>query len=39
MPMNVQNPLTMFRPVLWIAAAAFCAGFGGYLMLGGPSLR
>lgn len=29
-----QSPLAMFRPVLWLAAAAFAAGFGGYLMLG-----
>jgi len=38
-PMNVQpplgqSPLAMFRPVLWLAAAAFAAGFGGYLLLG-----
>ena len=31
--MTFHPPLTMFRPVLWIAAAAFCAGFGGYVML------
>jgi uncharacterized membrane protein len=29
-----QTPLDMIRPVLWMAAAAFVAGFGGYLMLG-----
>lgn len=29
-----QSPLGMFRPVLWLAAAAFAAGFGGYLILG-----
>jgi hypothetical protein len=29
-----QTPLDMVRPVLWMAAAAFAAGFGGYLMLG-----
>jgi hypothetical protein len=29
-----QSPLGMFRPVLWLAAAAFAAGFGGYLFLG-----
>jgi hypothetical protein len=23
----------MFRPVLWLAAAAFATGFGGYLMM------
>lgn len=43
-PMNVQpplgqsplgqSPLGMFRPVLWLAAAAFAAGFGGYMILG-----
>ncbi|CAN5146429.1 hypothetical protein BH10PSE4_BH10PSE4_42630 [soil metagenome] len=31
--MNAQGPLSMFRPVLWLAAAAFAAGFGGYLMM------
>lgn len=29
-----QTPLDMLRPVLWMAAAAFAAGFGGYLMIG-----
>lgn len=29
-----QTPLDMIRPVLWMAAAAFAAGFGGYLVLG-----
>jgi len=29
-----QTPLDMIRPVLWMAAAAFAAGFGGYLMIG-----
>lgn len=29
-----QSPLSMFRPVLWLAAAAFAAGFGGYMILG-----
>ncbi len=38
-PMNIQpplehSPLGMFRPVLWLAAAAFAAGFGGYMILG-----
>jgi hypothetical protein len=32
-PMNAQDPLSMLRPVLWLAAAAFAAGFGGYLAL------
>jgi hypothetical protein len=33
-PMNARSgPLSMFRPVLWLAAAAFAAGFGGYLMM------
>ena len=31
--MNADNPLSMFRPVLWLAAAAFATGFGGYLMM------
>jgi hypothetical protein len=31
--MNAQSPLSMFRPVLWLAAAAFAAGFGGSLAL------
>ena len=26
--------LDMLRPTLWMAAAAFTAGFGGYLALG-----
>lgn len=29
-----QTPLDMIRPVLWMAAAAFATGFGGYLVLG-----
>lgn len=29
-----QTPLDMIRPVLWMAAAAFATGFGGYLLLG-----
>lgn len=29
-----QTPLGMLRPVLWMAAIAFAAGFGGYLALG-----
>jgi hypothetical protein len=29
-----QSPLGMLRPVLWVAAAAFAAGFGGYMVLG-----
>ena len=33
--MNAHDPLVLFRPVLWIAATAFCAGFGGYMMLSG----
>jgi hypothetical protein len=32
-PMNTQGSLSMFRPVLWLAATAFAAGFGGYLMM------
>ena len=34
-----QTPLDMIRPVLWVAAAAFVAGFGGYLVLGLRALR
>jgi hypothetical protein len=29
-----QSPLGLFRPVLWLAAAGFAAGFGGYMALG-----
>ena len=29
--MDAQGPLSMLRPVLWLAAAAFAVGFGGYL--------
>jgi hypothetical protein len=32
-PTNAHGPLSMFRPVLWLAAAAFAAGFGGYLAI------
>jgi len=31
--MNTHGPFSMFRPVLWLAAAAFAAGFGGYLII------
>lgn len=31
--MNADGPLAMFRPVLWLAAVAFAAGFGGYLVI------
>lgn len=34
-----QSPLDMLRPVLWMAAAAFAAGFGGYLMVGLKALQ
>jgi hypothetical protein len=36
----MNGPLAMLRPMLWLAAAAFAAGFGGYLALGftGPGL-
>lgn len=38
-PMNARSgPLSMFRPVLWLAAAAFATGFGGYLMMS-PALH
>jgi hypothetical protein len=29
--MDANGPLSMLRPVLWLAAAAFAIGFGGYL--------
>jgi len=29
--MDADGPLSMLRPVLWLAAAAFAVGFGGYL--------
>lgn len=28
------SPLGIFRPILWLAAAAFVTGFGGYMILG-----
>lgn len=28
-----QSPLDMLRPTLWLAAAAFATGFGGYLAI------
>jgi hypothetical protein len=31
--MNAQDPLSTLRPMLWLAAAAFATGFGGYLAL------
>lgn len=37
-PINARGPLSMFRPILWLAAAAFAVGFGGYLMIS-PALR
>lgn len=30
-PSKRQSPLDMLRPTLWLAAAAFATGFGGYL--------
>ncbi|MGR4862832.1 hypothetical protein [Caulobacter sp. LARHSG274] len=29
--MDADGPFSMLRPVLWLAAAAFAVGFGGYL--------
>jgi len=29
-----ESPLDMLRPMLWMAAAGFAAGFGGYLAVG-----
>ena len=31
--MDAQGPLSMLRPMLWLAAAAFAMGIGGYLAL------
>jgi len=28
-----RSPLHLLRPLLWLAAAAFMAGFGGYLAI------
>ncbi|WP_304273668.1 hypothetical protein [Caulobacter segnis] len=41
--MNAQRPaqrpcLELVRPLLWLAAAAFAAGFGGYLAVAGRAL-
>ena len=36
--MDADSPLSMLRPVLWLAAAAFAAGFGGYLAMS-PALH
>ena len=33
-PPIAGSPLGLFRPVLWLAAAGFAAGFGGYMALG-----
>ncbi|WP_240903433.1 hypothetical protein [Caulobacter sp. 602-2] len=32
--MEAPRPLPLIRPMLWLAAAAFTAGFGGYLLMG-----
>jgi hypothetical protein len=37
-PVNARGPLSTFRAVLWLAAAAFAAGFGGYLIVS-PALH
>lgn len=31
--MDTPRPLSPIRPVLWLAAAAFTAGFCGYLLV------
>jgi len=36
--MDAHTPFSMLRPVLWLAAAAFAAGFGGYLAVS-PTLH
>jgi hypothetical protein len=35
---NAQGPMTLFRPMLWVAAAGFTAGFAGYLAYLGPAV-
>ncbi|MFT4251872.1 MAG: hypothetical protein QM608_05270 [Caulobacter sp.] len=32
--MNAPPPMPLVRPMLWLAAAAFATGFGGYLLVG-----
>lgn len=32
--MEAPRPLPLIGPILWLAAAAFSAGFGGYLLVG-----
>jgi hypothetical protein len=36
--MDAHGPLSMLRPMLWLAAAAFATGFGGYLAMS-PALH
>lgn len=31
--MNADDPFSILRPVLWLATAAFAAGFSGYLVV------
>lgn len=33
------STMDIIRPVLWLAAAAFATGFGGYLMLVPHAIR
>ncbi|UAL10701.1 hypothetical protein [Caulobacter segnis] len=33
-PTGPRSPLELLRPMLWMAAVAFAAGFGGYLAVG-----
>ncbi|WP_232792933.1 hypothetical protein [Caulobacter hibisci] len=37
--MEAPRPLPLVRPMLWLAAAAFAAGFGGYLLVGMSAMR
>lgn len=36
-PLAKRSSLELVRPLLWVAAAAFTAGFGGYLALAAKS--
>lgn len=33
-PIKEMSVLALLRPTLWMAAAGFAAGFGGYLLIG-----
>jgi hypothetical protein len=38
-PIEGLSVLDLLRPTLWMAAAAFAAGFGGYLVIGLKALQ